>query len=660
MGRANRVRKNRETKKADPLGSVRNLDIGQHAAIREAKILPVVKNISSLEANERIEAVTAVAHLVEDQTCRKLLLKERIVTVLMEQALNDSAPEVIVKGWGALRNLAVEEGYDVCIHMYRKDILTPISAAIDKIHKTISFLLSDPNSVDSVAKKLVWTYAENVVGLLTSLCSEGTEEIVNAVNKLNPLPFLMGLLSPECKTPRTTQNIAAQSLNVLTEEQDELIQSIVESGDVFLPLLLKLRDTMPVGPAASLLRTVAICGVMHNISDFVRASENKNSALSDAVNLTKVTALIDAATKILPPTNGNVPTTEEPITEEERCDAIQTGLETLSSIIASLQEEIDGNISKSTAGMDDMMDEDFEDDEKDEEAVEEIDDSADDEAMQDDIAMVTAGDRDSSEEPTDSADQSPTFHLINVAIPLLLPLCNPQDTTPRSTTIQIRALNCLNNISWTAATTLPHSSSLFKIFEKQAPLIWSSLIVPILNSNSADVELAEAVASLSWAIAKTVGGKLSLSEGGEGVIGEHKRFMSLYNAATTDDLRTRCVGVLGCLGLAQGRIEVNKEVGVFLLTILSSLPPTGNTSAEPAIEAVDALFDMYADADFDYDEPVFVKHNFIDHLTAIYPKFKAMTKKIDRRKFPELRERGDEAAVNLRRFIDYKKKERAK
>ena len=137
MGRSNRVRKNKEKGKTDPLGGVRNLDIGQHSALRETKILPVVKNISSISVNERVQAVTAVANLVEDPTCRKLLLKEKIVAALMEQTLNDSSPEVIVRGWGALRNLAVEEGYDVCLHMYRKDILTPIAAAISKVRNPL-------------------------------------------------------------------------------------------------------------------------------------------------------------------------------------------------------------------------------------------------------------------------------------------------------------------------------------------------------------------------------------------------------------------------------------------------------------------------------------------------------------------------------------------
>ncbi|KAF8421226.1 hypothetical protein EV426DRAFT_219561 [Tirmania nivea] len=670
MGRSNRVRKNKGKGKTSPLGGVRNLDIGQHSALRESKILPVVKNISSIDVNERVQAVTAVANLVEDPTCRKLLLKERIVAALMEQTLNDSSPEVIVRGWGALRNLAVEEGYDVCLHMYRKDILTPIAAAISKLQESIRSLINDSASVDNFTKKLVWGYAENVVGLVASISGEATEEVVEAVNKLNIFPFLMGLLSPECKAPRAVQNIAAQCLNVITEEQDELIKTIIESEDVFVPLILQLRDVATLSPTDPLLRTVAICGVVHNISDFLSVSGNTTNPFSDSINLTKLTAGIQAASKITLPTNGSALANGEPITEDERIEALKEGLETLTSIIASLQDDINGEIPDEEPIPDaDFMDEDSEEevenrgDEEEDEVDEESeygDVSMVEEAMLEDMAMVTAVDRGGSEEANDASSESPTAHLIEVVIPLLLPLCAPQDHSSNSLAIQIRAVNCLNNISWTSSTTLPKSSSLFQSFQKQALTIWTSIVVPILRSNTANIELAEAVTGLSWAIAKALGGKLPISQPtNEGGVGEHKTFMSLYNAATTDDLRTRCVGVLGCLGLAPGRIDVNKEIGVFLVSCLSALPPTGNTATDPAIEALNAIFDLYADSEFDYDEPVFVKHNFLEHLKSILPKVQSMTKKIDKRKFPEKRTRADEVTQNLRRFIEYKKKERS-
>ena len=136
-----RARKSRPQKATtDPLGlTVRTLALSNAnpstTNLHTTKILPVIRNLSALEAGQRTEAVTAITNLVEDPACRKLLLKERIVQTLMERTLNDSAQEVVVRGWGALRNLAVEEGYDVCMHMYRKDILTPATAAIIKVRR---------------------------------------------------------------------------------------------------------------------------------------------------------------------------------------------------------------------------------------------------------------------------------------------------------------------------------------------------------------------------------------------------------------------------------------------------------------------------------------------------------------------------------------------
>ena len=259
------------------------------------------------------------------------------------------------------------------------------------------------------------------------------------------------------------------------------------------------------------------------------------------------------------------------MTEEEQIEALKTGIETLTSIIASLQDGIDGNVPDSVA----IPDDDFMDEGSDEENVGDVHEEADgdddededddhksldEDGMLEDIAIVTEGDRAASEDPTHStSSESAISHLVGTAIPLLLPLCTPKHPTPDLVAIQIRAMNCLNNISWTSTTSLPPSSPLFQSFQKQALNMWSSIVVPILRSNTANVELAEAIAGFSWAIAKSVGGNLPLGNESEGGIpGEHKSFISLYNAATTDDLRSRCVGVLGSLGLAQGRVEVNK------------------------------------------------------------------------------------------------------
>ena len=110
------------------------------AAIRDQRILPVLKDLQSPDLKTRSAAARAITNLVEDQKSRKLLLREQIVRVLFEQTLPDSSLETRTDGWGILRNLTVEEEPDFCIHLYRQDVLT----AIDGVIKTVSCLVIVP------------------------------------------------------------------------------------------------------------------------------------------------------------------------------------------------------------------------------------------------------------------------------------------------------------------------------------------------------------------------------------------------------------------------------------------------------------------------------------------------------------------------------------
>lgn len=134
MGKAKKSRSSSARSLVSPAARPPNAaETATNAALRETKILPVVKNLGSANPKQRSEAVAAIVNLLEDPNCRRLLLKERVVQKIMEEMLNDSNQEVVVYGWGALRNVAVEEGYDQCIFMYRKDILTPVGVAVNTV-----------------------------------------------------------------------------------------------------------------------------------------------------------------------------------------------------------------------------------------------------------------------------------------------------------------------------------------------------------------------------------------------------------------------------------------------------------------------------------------------------------------------------------------------
>lgn len=126
--------RNRQRNRQDPTSkAAKPPSDPELASIREQRILPVLKDLTSAELETRSSAAKAIANLIEDSKCRKLLLREKIVQILFEQTLTDSSLETRASGWGILRNLALEEEADFCIHLYRQDILTAIEGTIKTV-----------------------------------------------------------------------------------------------------------------------------------------------------------------------------------------------------------------------------------------------------------------------------------------------------------------------------------------------------------------------------------------------------------------------------------------------------------------------------------------------------------------------------------------------
>lgn len=136
MGKSNP--RNRTRNRADPTSKpIKPPSDPELAAIREQRILPVLKDLQSADLKARSTAASAITNIIEDTRCRKLLLREQIVRILLEQTLTDSSLETRTAGWGILRNLALEEEADFSVHLYRQDVLT----AIEGVVKTVSFRL---------------------------------------------------------------------------------------------------------------------------------------------------------------------------------------------------------------------------------------------------------------------------------------------------------------------------------------------------------------------------------------------------------------------------------------------------------------------------------------------------------------------------------------
>lgn len=148
MGKSRRNRGNAH--RADPMATkalkaVKPPTDPELAALREKRILPVINDLRSSDPKARSAASSAVANIVQDEKCRKLLLREQIVQILLTETLTDTNLDSRAAGWEILRVIASEEESDFCIHLFRLDTLTAIQHAAKNV--SVFYLPSNPYQI---------------------------------------------------------------------------------------------------------------------------------------------------------------------------------------------------------------------------------------------------------------------------------------------------------------------------------------------------------------------------------------------------------------------------------------------------------------------------------------------------------------------------------
>lgn len=500
---------------------------------------------------------------------------------------------------------------------------------------------------------------------MTSL-SEADVEIVDAITKLSTIiNFLFGLLSLSV-IPLEIQNEALSCLAALTEDNKTLVEFIIEQKDWFT-LLMQMKGSGG-------FKGVTTCGVLHNIFTVMHWADD-NAPMDGASDAILLPTLVDSMQQAQQ-TNGNNGTNGH-TTHSSPERVLQMALEITASIATSLQEALELVNGKEEVfegfGDDEEVDEDQMVDGDADLSDGDISDD-DNERLSEDIMAdmdMVLGDDPEEEE---SSNEDTLHQLVREVCPVVITLAHLlQDSTVQNGDVQSSALAALNNIAWTVSSidfSKSHLHSLQKTWSGLAQRIWDEVVCPVLASNTANIELAASITSIAWAVSKSVQGRVQIRAD------EHRKFMALYHASKgfespsdskipkkdTEDLDdsafqslgVKCIGVLGSLALEPAPIELNREIGVFLVTLLAGIP---ETPAAHAVEALNEIFDIYADKEYSFDQSVFWGNGFHKHLEEILPKCKKMAKAIDKRKSPELRSRVDEGVLNLARFLKYKRTE---
>ncbi|KAH8172908.1 Armadillo-type fold domain containing protein [Sarocladium implicatum] len=665
-------RRNRAARRKDPISKpVKPPTDPELAALRTSKVLPVLADLQSADPKSRSAAATAVSSIITDSRCRKLLLREQVVHIVLTQTLTDAALESRAAGWRILQVLAQEEEADFCVHLYRQDVLTAIEFAAKTVSEKLQAIDAKDPKANSAEKGCILDIASSLVSLLSAL-AEAQDDILEAISANSTIILMIfGLVTrqvqPDANAPTLLELESLNCLMVLTEDNGPLAKTIAKSD--CLAKLIQLKDQTDGSG-------VLACGVLHNVSASLSDSSEDISAFHDALLIPSLAKTIAQATENRPQVTG-AGTFLDPIVCQQHAVEIIASIGT--NLTAAAVED-DKAASKSARksretngdAKADNEDEEMEVDDVDVDSgsdgedgpEDEEDDEMDEDEMAADMDMVTGPDE--PENDDHALDDLPALKsLISTsAINHLVRIAALAPSDDLSLQLQSLALSALGNIAWSVSLidfSDPHNKPIRTAWAPVATAIWEQAISPILASDTADLALATRVTSLAWAVARTLHG-----DGAPLKPGEHRRFISLYQAtkgsgAGTEDeasdpfqaLGVKCVGVLGQLALHPAPLDLNREIGTFLVTAVATLP---DTPAADAVEALNQIFDIYGDEEYPYDKEVFWQGGFLKHLEESVPKAKAMLKTVDKRAQPELRARADEAVLNLGRFLGYKKK----
>lgn len=460
---------------------------------------------------------------------------------------------------------------------------------------------------------------------------------------------------------------------LLCEDNDKLAQAISIAGNNTFETLLSLKDK-PDGEG------VLACATLQNIFASLETSRGVQIPIDgdESILIPTLTKVIASYSADQPPAAGD--------SWSEPAQYQQLALETLASIGTSLTAVMGGPVEASNAagkkvaapreqdgGDDENMDEidddvrsqsgdEGMDEEREGDEEEEDDDEMTHEEMQADMDMVLGDDDDDNMD-----DDIPVLQALRQkALPELIRIAASQPSSEVAMAMQGHALSALNNIAWSLSLVdfaVKQNAGILAAWSPAATAIWEQVISPILASDTADLGLATQVTGLAWAVARALRGKTPLKAD------EQRKFMTLYQATkggaeqeSPDDdpfqsLGVKCIGVIGQLALDPCPVDMNRELGTFLVTVVSSLP---QTPAAEAVEALNQLFDIYGEEEYAYDAAVFWANNFAKHLEVAVPKARAMAKSVNKKDQPELRLRADEAVMNLTRFLSYKAKHKPK
>ncbi|KAK6463432.1 hypothetical protein DFJ63DRAFT_118656 [Scheffersomyces coipomensis] len=643
MGKLKRNRKNNKSRQ-NPLGSnpksaKENGDGKKDESTRQSKILPLLNKLQSSIPNDRSMALAAITVLCEDSRMRKMLLKEKLVSIIMEQCLNDSNDEIVVESFGLLRNIGIEEGYDVLKHYWRSGIWTSIEGALGKIEKSFQYLIENhTNKNDKSKVQLLYDFTENILSLIVTL-SEGSTDLFESVfDKIDPvLTLVIKLLNQrEFKFSNAMFNSLLEFIYELSTESIDFIQKINAIPEFNIDATAQYVESKD---SFNRLTKIYLIGIKFNNLEIEQTQRVINKSLvSEEILLTIFNLIIEIDLDELKETLQSINQPDNSQQPIQKGEGSSTVMETELTKDQDVKKQLKVDLSSLEISLDLITS----------------------------IIEYLSINEENIEEPITLSNGLLEI-LLNKIYPSLVELINFELDNEFILSLIEKLLVSLINLSW---LMLSNENLPIEWFEKSLQL-WDLTVK--ISSKTEDKNLQKNCLNMFWSLTKALGPQVQpkiqdgmieeLLNKCNSIVKNQQEKEQQSNADDDWEFLLSSVGFLGNLAPIIGNTEKTFKISEFLLATIEIL--TSGTikkdneglSIEIVNESINLIFDIFGDKDFEYDNEIFVQQNYLQRLTSIERKFKEFTKKIDKNKYPSSKAKGTETLMNLGRFIQYKASE---
>lgn len=631
----------------------------------------LLEKLQSPSADVREFACASISRVVQQSQTIPGFLQRDAVRRLGPMLL-DSSLSVRETATGALRNLSACGGQEVCEDMVKHDVMTPLTALLRESCAGFDGAAVQMND----QKNAVEDVANEAVNLLWNLC-ESSNQALTVFNKSGLLDVVIQCLD---RHPHNVELAisAAHCLHTVTEDNPELLCSM--NTAVLGALETVLLSSQP-GMAHTLLRTLA-AGTLWNVKGSLPAARQAQT-LSAAVATLSQCLDLDAGT-LIPELrqaeearHSNAPA----VTDMDDQAARELAVEEMDDDEEAPKHKRNGKAAR--------VDNDFSDllprgKEELREAMALL--TAQQTSLEIIVNMCCSDDPSDDEwEETSSSDESEmgADGLCDGVSNLMSPLClsaevhgalinhsipekvlkktqfpkqeamdvchqNPswKSLIKKMQRVQSRALTCLHSIlSAMDAESLGGAAALQGAAQHLSTLVFGTAELP------KDEEFLEAVISAMRSLLQMIASKN---------IPQHmtpQQLMSLSEAATRCEVVSVRVNAVAILGITGSTLAKEKGTAETLQLIGNALLQIATRDVDLVVngEALDALFDVFADGD--EAETAAKNIQLLPALKALQPVFKAKIRKEGRGKYsPQQLCVLDNIKINLRRFIGYLEK----